>query len=317
MTRDQIWAKHHMKKLGIMFILLAAIFSAAGSVAAQERGQYLPGFRGLNATEQPGEGFTYANYFLWYPTDRFKDRTGSTAPIDFSMNLYADLNILAYTPKKKFLGATYTASIAVPIQNIPVSIPRLGVDLGGVGVGDIYVEPISLAWKLKKGKVRAGYGFMAPTGRYKAGATDNTTTDYWGHQIALGGSYNPGKTGLWQINASSVWEAHHKKRHENIKVGNNVTFEYGVGKTWVKNKGQQLLQFGIVGYSQFQLTDDSGAGVAATNLGAKDRVHAIGPEFGVILPAKKFNFLVRVLPEYGAHSRTQGVTVVFAAGKTF
>jgi hypothetical protein len=46
-------------------------------------------------------------------------------------------------------------------------------------------------------------------------------------------------------------------------------------------------------------------------------VFAIGPEFGVILPTKKFNFLVRVLPEFGARNRTQGVTTVFAIGKTF
>jgi NADH-quinone oxidoreductase subunit G len=46
-------------------------------------------------------------------------------------------------------------------------------------------------------------------------------------------------------------------------------------------------------------------------------VFAIGPEFGVILPAKKFNFLVRVLPEFGARNRTQGVTTVIAIGKSF
>lgn len=83
------------------------------------------------------------------------------------------------------------------------------------------------------------------------------------------------------------------------------------------DQGKQLLQFGIVGYSEFQLTDDTGTGVTALNLGAKDRVHAVGPEFGVILPTKKFNFLVRVLPEYSARSHTQGLTLVVAFGKTF
>jgi hypothetical protein len=73
----------------------------------------------------------------------------------------------------------------------------------------------------------------------------------------------------------------------------------------------------VVGYSEFQLTNDNGASVTPLNLGAKDRVHAIGPEFGLILPAKKFNFLARVLPEYFSRSRTRGVTVVFAVGKTF
>ena len=96
-----------------------------------------------------------------------------------------------------------------------------------------------------------------------------------------------------------------------------MTFEYGVGKTFVKNKGAQLLQFGMIGYSEFQLTNDSGTTLTAFNKGAKDRVHALGAEFGVILPAKKFNFLVRVLPEYAAHSRTQGVTVLVGVSKGF
>jgi len=224
---------------------------------------------------------------------------------------------------RQSLGATYSESVTVPIQNIPVSIPALGAILGGVEIGDIYVERISLGWALKQGKVRTAYGFVAPTGRFNPGASDNTTTDYWGHRLTGGGTYNPDKAMLGQLSASSVWEFHQRKRHEVVKVGNNVTFEYGVGRTIIKNEGAQVLQLGVVGYSEFQLTDDSGAGVtplnlgATLNLGARDRVHAIGPEFGVILPAKKFNFLARVLPEYSSRSRTRGVTVVFAVGKTF
>jgi len=305
--------KNHLSIL----LLLIVVCVTATSVAAQERGQYPVGQRGLNPAEQPGAGITYANYFLLYPTSTFKDRNGRTVPISFNMDLYADFNVLAYTPKKKFLGATYSTSVTIAIQNIPISIPVLGANLGGVGIADTYIEPVSLGWTLPHGKVRTAYGFIAPTGRYNPGATDNTTTDYWGHWFTLGGTYNPDKRKLWQISASSVWEAHQKKRHEDVKVGNNVSFEYGVGRTFIKNEGAQVLQIGVVGYSEFQLTKDTGSGVTSLNLVDKDRVHAIGPEFGVILPAKKFNFLARVLPEYYSRSRTRGVTVVFAIGKTF
>ena len=300
-----------MKKYSttLFLVAVAAIFSA--TVTGQERGQYLPGFRGLNTAEQPAPGFTYANLFYVYPTRTYKDRNGNTASIDFDLTLVADLNVFAYTAKKKFLGATYSASVAVPFATSAVTIPRIGASVSGGGIGDIYIEPISLGWAMKRGKVRVAYGLYAPTG------VDSTTSDYWGHQFALGGTYNPGKTGLWQINASSVWEAHHKKANSDVKVGNNVTFEYGAGRTWVKNKGAQLIQFGVVGYSEFQLTNDSGTQVSPLNRNEKDRVHAVGPEFGVILPAKKFNFLVRVLPEYAARSRTRGTTVLVSFGKTF
>lgn len=298
------------KSISILtFIIISTVFTASG--LAQERGQYLAGTRGLNTAEQPAPGITYANLFFVYPTSTFRDRNGAKAPIDFDLNLVGDVNILAYTPKKKFLGATYSASIAIPFVNSAVTIPRIGENTSGGGIGDIYIEPISLGWALKKGKVRAAYGVTAPTG------VDSTTSDYWGHQFTVGGTYNPGKTGLWQINGSSVWEVHHKKINTDVTVGNNVTFEYGVGRTWVKNKGAQLIQFGVVGYSEFQLTNDGGTQVSPLNRNEKDRVHAIGPEFGVILPAKKFSFMVRVLPEYAARSRTSGVTVVASFSKTF
>ena len=77
------------------------------------------------------------------------------------------------------------------------------------------------------------------------------------------------------------------------------------------------MQLGLVGYSELQLTDDRGTVVTASNVGAKDRVHALGGEFGFSMPTKKLNFLFRAMPEYGAHSRTQGVTFLFAFAKTF
>ncbi len=293
------------------FLVFPLVLTAALVSAAQERGQYLPGFRGLNVAEQPGEGVTVGNVFTYYPANSIKDRNGDEFPIDADLDIIADTTLLAYTPKKKIFGATYSASIYIPFLNTAVTIPRFDDSISGGGIGDIYVEPISLGWAFKKGKARVAYGFTTPTG------VDATTSDYWGHQLTAGGTYNPGKTGLWQVGVSSTWEFHHKKLNSDVKVGNNVTFEYGVGKTWVKNQGKQLLQFGIVGYSQFQITKDTGLDVTPFNAGAKDRVHAVGPEFDLILPPKKLAFFVRLLPEYRARSRTSGVTFMAGFSKTF
>ena len=303
-----------MKRLQLLFLSLMAVLLVASVTIAQERGQYIPGFRGLNPAEMPHAGFSYFNFFYYYPTSTLKDRDGNKANTNFDLDLVADINLFAYTPKKKFLGATYTASIAVPVMNAAITLPRVGADSStGASFGDVYIEPISLGWTVAKGKgkIRAAYGFMPPSGARRV------TSDYLGHQLSFGGTYHPDKHGLWQISAHSVWELHHTKRHEDVKVGNNVTFEYGVGKTFVKNKGAQIYQFGVVGYSQLQLTQDSGADVIPFNVGAKDRVFAVGPEFDVILPKNKINMFFRVLPEFGARSRTQGVTVMMGVGKTF
>jgi hypothetical protein len=283
---------------------------------AQERGQYIPGTGGLNSGIQTPEGITYANLFIWYPATKFKDQNGDTAPIDFDLDLLADFNLLAYTTKAKFLGANYGMAVVVPIVNSPVDLPRLGAGISPTGIGDIYVEPINLGWKRKKADVKVAYGFVAPTGKLGA-ANDTTTTDFWGHEITFASTVYLDKTKLTQFSFNTNWEFHQKKRHEDLKVGNNMTLEAGVGKIFVKNQGRQLIQFGVVGYSEFQLTNDSGTDVPVLTANNKDRVFAIGPEFGVILPAKKFNFVARVLPEFGARNRTQGVTVVLAIGKSF
>jgi hypothetical protein len=303
---------NHKALLRCIMLLLIVSLPAIG----QERGQYIPGTGGLNSGMQTPEGITYANYFFWYPTKTFKNQTGNKAAINFDINLLVDLNLFAYTTKAKFLGGTYGMAVGVPIVNSPVDLPRLGAGISPTGIGDIYVEPINLGWKLKKADVKAAYGFIAPTGKFGA-ASDTTTTDYWGHQFTFASTVYLDKTKLTQFSFNTNWEFHQKKRHEDLKVGNNMTLEAGVGKIFVKNEGKQLIQFGVVGYSEFQLTNDSGTAVPALTANNKDRVFAIGPEFGVILPTKKFNFMARVLPEFGARNRTQGVTVVFAIGKSF
>ena len=299
-------------RVTLVCILLLGII--AWPVMAQERGQYIPGTAGLNSGLQTPEGFTYVNLFTWYPTRTFEDQNGDPTPID--IDLLVDLNLLAYTTKAKFLGATYGMAVAVPIVNTPISLPRLNAGVSPTGIADIYVEPINLGWKLKKADVKAAYGFVAPTGKFGA-ASDTTTTDYWGHQFTLASTIYLDKTRLTQFSFNTNLEFHHKKRHEDLKVGNNMTLEAGVGKIFVKNQGKQLIQLGVVGYSEFQLTNDSGTAVPVLTANNKDRVFAVGPEFGVILPTKKFNFMARVLPEFGARNRSQGVTVVFAIGKSF
>lgn len=302
-------------RIAMICIFLLGIISFPAM--AQERGQYVPGTAGLNSGIQAPEGFTYANLFTWYPSTKFKDQNGNKAPINFDLDLLADFNLFGYTTKAKFLGANVGMAVVVPIVNTPLSLPGLGTGISPTGIGDLYFEPINLGWKRKRADMRLAYGFVAPTGKFDSVGTDTTTTDFWGHQITLASTIYLDPSKLTQFSVSTNWEFHHKKRHEDVKVGNNMTLEAGLGKIFVKNKGQQLIQFGAVGYAEFQLTRDSGTGVPALTADNKDRVFAIGPEFGLILPTRKFNFLVRVLPEFGTRNRTQGVTVVFAAVKSF
>lgn len=306
---------NHKFLIRCTMLLLVVTWLAIGPAMAQERGQYIPGTAGLNSGIQAPEGFTYANLLIWYPATKFKDQDGDT-PIDFDVNLLADFNLVAYTTKAKFLGANYGMAAVVPIVNTPVSLTRLSLGVSPTGIGDIYVEPINLGWKLKTADVKAAYGFVAPTGKF-GDPDETTTTDYWGHEVTFAVTKYLNATKLTQVSVNTNFEFHHKKRHEDVKVGNNMTVEAGVGKIFIKDEGKALLQVGAVGYAEFQLTNDSGSAVPVFTSDNKDRVFAIGPELGLILPTKKFNFLMRFLPEFGARNRTQGITMVFAIGKSF
>ena len=298
-------------------ISLAFIFLLVPLLQAQERGQYLPGFSGLNSGIQAPPGFTYANYFFWYPSDRLNDSNGDEVRLDVELDLVADFSLFVYTTKAKFLGANYGMAVGIPFVNTAIGLGQLGGLTTG-GIGDIYVEPVNLGWA-KPGayNIKVAYGFIAPTGKFDEDGTETTTTDYWGHEFTFATTRALGQTKLWQLSVNTNWEFHQKKRHEDVKVGNNMTLEYGVGKTIVKNQGKQLIQVGAVGYAEFQLTDDSGSDVSAFNRGNQDHAFGLGGEFGVIWPVSKFNFLVRVIPEFGVRSRTQGLTFVVAAGKSF
>ncbi|MBK6724691.1 MAG: hypothetical protein IPG58_15915 [Acidobacteria bacterium] len=92
-----------MKRLQLLFLSLMAVLLVASVTIAQERGQYIPGFRGLNPAEMPHAGFSYFNFFYYYPTSTLKDRDGNKANTNFDLDLVADINLFAYTPKKSSL----------------------------------------------------------------------------------------------------------------------------------------------------------------------------------------------------------------------
>jgi len=152
---------------------------------AQERGQYLPGFQGLNSGVQAPKGFTYANFLLSYPTETYKNAKGKSGPAEFALDLVVDMNVVAYTTGAKLLGGQVGMAAMVPVASTAVSLPRLDLGANAWGRGDIYVEPINLGWHLNRADIKAAYGFVAPTGKYDASGSDTTTTDYWGHDVTF------------------------------------------------------------------------------------------------------------------------------------
>ena len=292
-------------------VLVLSVVTVTVSVAhAQNRGQYLPGVAGLNSGIQAPPGVTYANLFSYYSAGKLKGNAGQTLPVTGNYTVAVDQNLIFYTTKHKFLGADYGATLDLMIAHGSVTVERFG-SAGATGFGDLYAEPINLGWHKKKADIKVAYGFVAPTG------TGGVSSDYWGHDITVASTFYLNKMKTWQFSVNTVTEFHQKKRHQDLKVGNNTNLEYGLGKTFIANKGQQLWQLGLVGYAEWQFTDDTGTAANPALARLHDRVFAAGPEVGLIIPKWKASFAVRFEPEFGAHNRTQGHILTVGFVKSF
>jgi hypothetical protein len=306
-----------------LIIFIAILIFGHMPAFAQQKGQYLPGQQGLNAGILPDPGFTYANMDVNYFADTLKRADGSSAPLNTDYNIWAIENIFFYIPKRKFLGAKFAPYIVAPaIANGSLTLgainfPNLTVNAGGAGIADVWVEPINLGWSLKRADINVGYAFVAPNGRYTPGASNNVGSGYWGNHITTGSTLYLVKNKGTSANLFTDWEAHGSKTSgagTSLTPGQAFTMEWGLGQVLpLKKNFTQLLQVGVIGYDQWQLTDNGG--FVTTNIPASTfpfySVHAIGFQTTYLLPAKALNFFFKFEDEYRAFARPQGRTIVF------
>jgi hypothetical protein len=69
--------------------------------------------------------------------------------------------------------------------------------------------------------------------------------------------------------------------------------------------GPGLVELGVLGYSQWRETQDSGADVSRFNRN-EDQVHAIGAQIGYAIPTWRLAVTAKYLYEYYAEARFRG-----------
>ena len=74
------------------------------------------------------------------------------------------------------------------------------------------MQPLTLGWKLKRADVLVGYAFMAPTGRYTPGASDNVGSGYWGHNLVTGSTVYLTKNKGTTADLFTDWEFNHGEK---------------------------------------------------------------------------------------------------------
>jgi hypothetical protein len=176
-------------------------------------------------------------------------------------------------------------------------------------VADTWVQPVTLGWSLKRADVWVGYAFMAPTGRYTPGASDNVGSGYWGNHLQTGTTVYLTKNKATTANLYTDWEFHGSKttgNGTNATPGQTFTTEWGLGQVLpLKKDFSRLLQLGLIGYDQWQVSNNGGLAsplIPANSLPYYS-VHAIGLQTNLILPVKAVNLFFKFEDEYKALAR--------------
>jgi hypothetical protein len=273
---------------------------------------------GLQSGSQlPPGWYLIAPMYYRYEADAIKDRNGNDISIDpegrGSLEVNAYVLGLIWVSEYKILGGNYSFQVYPGFIDNTLEAPILGLNESvSTGFTDLYIQPINLGWHKERVDFIAGIGVYAPTGEYELGGSSNRGLGMWSLEFFAGTTIFLDKAKSWHIATTAFYETHSDKDDTDINVGDILTLEGGVGKSFMDG----ALLVGASYYAQWKLTDDE-LGIDRPLFGNrsinKNRVYGVGPELTVPIATSKklYGFLTaRYLWEFGAESTTEGETFV-------
>lgn len=309
------WRWFFATALVVMTILLWVQSSSAGFSGHNTKGDF-----GLQSGSQPPPGLYLVPMFYRYSGDSLKDRDGNTVSLDPDGRGSLDVNAyvlgLVWVSEFKILGANYSFQIFPALTDNTLEVPILDLDESvDTGFTDLYFQPVNLGWHKDRADFVVGLGIFAPTGKYELGGSDNTGLGMWSFELFAGTTVYLDEAKSWHFATTAFFETHTDKKDTDIRVGNLLTLEGGLGKSF----RQGAFNLGAAYYAQWKLTDDD-LGLDTDLPGDrglnKHRVYGTGPEVTIPIATKKklYGFLnARYFWEFGAESTLEGNTFVLTA----
>ncbi len=269
-----------------------------GARADGEFGQKILGTIGLDAGSQPEEGVYFGDRFVYLTGDRLNDRTGKALPIKgLDSNAFANVFALAGTLKLDD-GPYLTAAFGVPIAgiNIKSEIPYTLVDREGLG--DLFIEPLKLGWRLPGVDITSSYSIYAPTGQLNRRGLNQPQ---WVQQVSAGGTVFFDDERSFRLSALTSYNIYGKKVNIDLTRGDSVQIQGGLGGRFFK-----LLDVGLAGYAMWQVAADTGTALPESAKGLSEYAIGLGPEVGVTIPQLRAKLTARYEWDIEARSRLDG-----------
>jgi hypothetical protein len=304
--------------IGILFFLGAAgPCRAQTPVVSPLRGVYTPGFSATNSGVLPEPGFTYSNTFMDYSFNQIRCTACGELASQFDASVLVDANLFMWVSKKKILGGNYGAAALLSVTNSSLSLAGLKAIGGGGGFADSFYQPVTLGWHLKRADITVAYAFFAPTGKFTAGANNNTGSGHWTNAPTAGETFYLTKNKATAFSAYQMYEFHTTQNGTNIHPGQTFDLDYSLTQILPLQKDMHtLLQVGVVGYGQFQTSNNSGPGVDPQHPGHY-RVNGIGGAANIILPVRKVVLGFKLLKEFSNSYTVEGYSLQINGAITF
>ncbi len=293
-------------------VLVAACLWMAIPSHAQNRGVYPLGMSVINSGLMPESTFTYSNQLLIYTRDEAKDNEGRTLPVTGSNSVILDMNTITWVSKARILGARYSASASLPFSSNDLTSDLNGNISGGRGFADSYYLPVILGWRWDRAAVRVMYGFLAPTGRFRAGANDNVGSGYWTHALSTGQTFYLTGNKRLSLSAFEMYEFHTVQEGTRVHPGETFDLDYSLLYSLARTRRFQL-QGGLAGYEGRQTTARTGPGITLAETQERYAINGLGFGALAVLP-KRSSVGLKYFKEFADRATFQGNSLqVFAS----
>lgn len=290
---------------------------------AQLKGGHILGAMGLQSGTQTPEN-TLSVYVpgYFYTASSLRNANGDKAIANPDIDMTITGAGASYVSNFKILGANYGASILVAFAANTIQGNNLNAK-NSLAFTDMYVQPLQLGWHNKRADFIFSYQLYLPTGRFTAGASDNSGLGMFMNEFAAGTTlyFNDKKT--FHFSALASYEINGEKKDTNIKTGDILSIEGGLGKTFYffnaeKTAPKSFLNAGLIYYLQYKMTNDKiPLPVIGVVEGDKDHVGGLGAEVNYFHIGCSTSAGLRWIAEVNAVNRFQGNTFFLTLAHVF
>jgi hypothetical protein len=296
-------------------IVVMALVTSTGAAHAQNRGVYPLGMSALNSGATAAPGFTYVNQLLSYARDRAKDDDGHTVASG-SNTVVMDMNTLAWVSGVHVLGAAFSMSATIPVAKNSLTSDLQGAISGGSGLADSYYLPAILGWSHETLGVRAMYGFLAPTGKFEAGAADNVGSGYWTHTLSSGQTWRPAGAPRLSVSAFEMIEWHTRQKGTDVQPGDTFDLDWSAMGALGGSEAVRW-QAGVAGYEARQTSAKTGPAITPAQEDERYAVNAIGFAVATAFPKHRASAGLKVFSEFANRSTYEGWSVQLQGAVSF